>query len=94
MPLVPRLLCANRYPQPKDLYDAVLLAEDTPLSLELLRRVYKAKGEKWVHDRDASHMCDWGGIEWQGFALEYPELAAGNTTTWSQRLVGALRLVD
>ena len=87
-------LATDNYPQPKDLYDAVLLAEDTPLALELLRRVYEAKGERWAHGRDAAQLCDWGSIEWQGFALEYPELAAGNALDWSQRLVGALRLAD
>jgi Nucleotidyl transferase AbiEii toxin, Type IV TA system len=87
-------LANDRHPQAKDLYDAVLLAEHTPLPLELLHRVHEVKGEKWAHGRDVTHMCDWGYIDWQDFALEYPELAAGNAMAWSDRLVGALRLVD
>ena len=86
-------LGTDMYPQAKDLYDAVLLAEHAPLPFELLHRVFEAKGEKWAHGSDTTYIRDWN-IEWESFALEYPELAAGNAVAWRERLIGALKLLD
>jgi hypothetical protein len=81
----------DNYPQGKDLYDAVLLAEDTTLSVDLVRRVYSAKGERWEHGLDTRFVQVWG-VDWERFALEYPALAAGGREEWLSRLGGGLRL--
>ncbi|MFJ1705849.1 nucleotidyl transferase AbiEii/AbiGii toxin family protein [Kitasatospora sp. NPDC088346] len=40
-------LVSDNHPQGKDLYDAVLLAESTGLSYDLLREVFRLAGEGW-----------------------------------------------
>jgi hypothetical protein len=86
-------LGTDMHPQAKDLYDAVLLAEHAPLPCELLRRVFQAKGETWAHGSDTTYIRQWH-IEWESFALEYPEVAAGNADAWLERLIRALKLLD
>ncbi|MQY32739.1 hypothetical protein SRB17_06930 [Streptomyces sp. RB17] len=73
-------LITDLYPQGKDLYDAVLLAEAHPLSHELLQRVVRLSGE-WPNPslekpipltevvEAARH------VEWHHFVTEYPQFA-------------------
>jgi Nucleotidyl transferase AbiEii toxin, Type IV TA system len=79
-------------PQAKDLYDAVLLAENVRLPVELLERVCAGKGEAWSHGSDARFLRDLE-IEWGSFAAEYPELAVGDRADWLGRLASTLQLV-
>lgn len=81
-------LDTDRYPQPKDLYDALLLAESTSLSSGLVAQVYEGKGERWTPDleRFAALAIDWPNLE-----REYPELAGGERR-WGEELVTALRV--
>jgi hypothetical protein len=82
----------DMWPQGKDLYDAVLLAEDTPLPVELLRSVFSAKSEWQPRYADPGFVLAWE-VDWDNFALEYPQLAQGTARDWLERLHRALRLV-
>jgi hypothetical protein len=76
------------YAQGKDLYDAVLLAENYDLSEEFrseLRRLIVAPyREEDVHDWPLT----WS-IDWNNFQLEYPQVP-GTAKYWQQRLARAL----
>ncbi|MET7285350.1 nucleotidyl transferase AbiEii/AbiGii toxin family protein [Streptomyces sp. NPDC005573] len=84
-------LCTDIHPQGKDLYDAVLLAEHTPLRYELLRQVF-------LH-ADPSEGCRPVGLdeiaesaraaEWGHFTAEYPEVT-GTEEDFADRLCTAL----
>ncbi|RKN39701.1 nucleotidyl transferase AbiEii/AbiGii toxin family protein [Streptomyces hoynatensis] len=71
-------LVTDAYPQGKDLYDAVLLAEQAPPSYELVRDAFLAAGCEGLRPPG-----DWwlaalsAGEGWEHFALDYPEVAAG-----------------
>jgi len=87
-------LQSDMHPQGKDLYDAVLLAEDSPLSLELARAVFNAKGERWRDLELQLPAATWSGqLEWDSFALEYPELAGPGAEALIARLEAQLRWV-
>ncbi|MFD6970806.1 nucleotidyl transferase AbiEii/AbiGii toxin family protein [Streptomyces sp. NPDC059949] len=70
-------LAGDMYPQGKDLYDAVLLAEDRVLPYPLLKEVFRQSGE-WdcgggVHEPPALEVFDgFRGTDWSTFAQEYP----------------------
>ncbi|MFE9313225.1 nucleotidyl transferase AbiEii/AbiGii toxin family protein [Streptomyces sp. NPDC006706] len=84
-------LLTDMHPQGKDLYDAVLLAEHTPLRYELLRRVFL--------DTDPSEGCRPVGpgeistlrstVEWDHLLAEYPDIRA-SAADFVDRLVTAL----
>jgi hypothetical protein len=78
-------------PQAKDLYDAVLLAEDVLLPLDLVRRVYAGKGASWSHGPYPGFVHELH-VEWESFAQQYPALAAGDRKAWAERLARALRI--
>ncbi|MFE6835799.1 nucleotidyl transferase AbiEii/AbiGii toxin family protein [Streptomyces sp. NPDC057705] len=72
-------LAGDLYPQGKDLYDAVLLAEDCVLPYPLLAEVFRLSGEWEVGG--GGHLPPtpaaferFEGTDWTGFALEYPGL--------------------
>lgn len=78
------------YPQGKDLYDAVLLAEHTVLSLDMLQQVLAAN-EEWISRRQVFGMpniLDWQ-IDWENFQREYPWVQ-GDLESWRQRLIGSV----
>ncbi|WP_067225808.1 nucleotidyl transferase AbiEii/AbiGii toxin family protein [Streptomyces sp. NBRC 109706] len=83
-------LVTDTYPQGKDLYDAVLLAEHTPPSYPLVRDAFLAAGEEalrppgphWVERLDV-------GDGWRHFAADHPELAA-RATDFPDRLLRVL----
>ncbi|MBO8188674.1 nucleotidyl transferase AbiEii/AbiGii toxin family protein [Streptomyces spirodelae] len=89
-------LASDMHPEAKDLYDAVLLAEDEQVSLpyELLRAVFRGVDHGYF-DRNPL-LLDWFGAEvsehtdWSEFAKEYPHLDIPGADC-GQRLVEALR---
>ncbi len=85
-------LDTDGYPQGKDLYDAVLLAEGEPLSLDLLERVYAGKGLRWRHETDTRFVYAWD-VDWDAFARDCPALASGDRGQWLTRFAETLRLV-
>jgi hypothetical protein len=81
------------HPQGKDVYDAVLLAEDGPLSLRMLERVYAAKSQTWRHGTNANFLED-AAIDWEGFSRESPALVGRGGATWVRRFAEVLRFVE
>ena len=79
----------DMYPQGKDLYDAVLLAENTHLSLDLLKLVlqsgdWRPRSEEFSVD----FPLEWE-VDWENFKLEYPWIE-GSAEEWQARLSAAL----
>ncbi|NSC24730.1 nucleotidyl transferase AbiEii/AbiGii toxin family protein [Streptomyces albus subsp. chlorinus] len=95
-------LVGDMYPEGKDFYDAVLLAEDPAftLSFDLLRAVFRDV-EHGTYDRHPVLLemivSEAGGTEWFEFAKDHPRLAGpphsvnhAPTTDWLDRLATAL----
>ncbi len=79
----------DMYPQGKDLYDAALLAEQTHLSHDLLKRIlqssdWRPRGEELNIEFPLRWEIDWGN-----FKLEYPWVE-GEAKEWQARLSRAL----
>lgn len=79
----------DMYPQGKDLYDAALLAEQTHLSLDLLKQIlqsgdWRPGGE----ELNIEFPLRWE-IDWENFKLEYPWVE-GEAKEWQARLSRAL----
>lgn len=89
-------LASDNFPQGKDLYDAVLLAERVRPDRALLQRVFElALPAEWLRNSDAAlAIAEWG-VDWDNFLLEYPQVQ-GDADAWKQRLAAALgpELVD
>ncbi|AKQ68409.1 hypothetical protein A176_005321 [Myxococcus hansupus] len=84
-------LADDSYPQGKDLYDAVLLAENAPLPPGLLQRVFEAKdGACWRDAFNQGELHSHTEVDWPNFALEHPTLAQGDVTSYWARLKAAL----
>ncbi|MFJ6134915.1 nucleotidyl transferase AbiEii/AbiGii toxin family protein [Kitasatospora sp. NPDC092286] len=84
-------LVTDRYPQGKDLYDAVLLAESCRLRRSVLRDAFVG-GEHWYafHPVTAARIGELAvDLEWDDFAREYPE-AEGGPEQYVRRLAEAL----
>lgn len=83
-------LATDNYPQGKDLYDAVLLAERTAVSLDLVRDLIRpelgaeADSFTWESVLDLRLYVDW-----ENFRAERPGVE-GDAATWLRRLVDAL----
>lgn len=77
---------ADLYPQGKDLYDAVLLAERTDISPALIRAVVvpDVRGQAF----GPASVLAWP-VDWHNFLDEYPGVE-GDVESWKQRLVTAL----
>ena len=80
----------DMHPQGKDLYDAALLAEQTHLSLSLLKMVlqsgdWRPRGEELTADFPLLWEPDW-----ENFKLEYPWIK-GEAEEWQTRLSTALK---
>jgi hypothetical protein len=83
------------YPQGKDLYDAVLLAESTKLPPGLLNRVFVSKYADLAEDIETQIPKLEGEADWETFALEYPKIATcSSAAEMRQRLVAALQPND
>jgi hypothetical protein len=78
-------LHSDIYPRGKDLYDAMLLAEATPLPLPLLQAVFEIADSKLPPPED---LVSFGNtFEWVGFEQQ----DEGTIDAWKQRLARALR---
>jgi hypothetical protein len=78
-------LHSDMHPRGKDLYDAMLLAEATSLSLPLLQAVFEIAGGKLPPPEDLLGFGD--GFEWVGFEQQDER----TVEAWKERLARALR---
>lgn len=79
----------DSYPQGKDLYDAVLLAEETDLPVTLIRKVWQSGPGRRAEDIPSEFPLRWN-VDWENFAKEYPWVE-GDPQEWKLRLSRALR---
>lgn len=84
-------LSTDNYASGKDLYDAVLLAESTALSADLLRQTFFHIAPSWSNLRHIfnDEMLSCLSVNWDEFILEYPHIE-GTMDDWRQRLIVAL----
>ncbi|MEN2422722.1 nucleotidyl transferase AbiEii/AbiGii toxin family protein [Streptomyces rimosus] len=84
-------LVTDRYPEGKDLYDAVLLAESTELPFPLLRSVFRGVDDGY-YDRNPVLLKNltWTEQDWDEFRKDHPEHDALAEYTYVNRLVTAL----
>ncbi|GAB7037209.1 MULTISPECIES: nucleotidyl transferase AbiEii/AbiGii toxin family protein [Catenuloplanes] len=84
-----RWLESDSYPQGKDLYDAVLLAEHTTVDPAMVRDLLRPE---IMHeaDRFGPDSVERWSVDWDNFRLEYPHIT-GDDSAWKQRLITALR---
>jgi hypothetical protein len=78
----------DTYPQGKDLYDAVLLAEQTSLSKSLLEEVLRSGDYPPQRQLEPDFPMEWD-VDWDNFRLEYPSIA-GDAAYWQERLTRAV----
>ncbi|WP_371615767.1 nucleotidyl transferase AbiEii/AbiGii toxin family protein [Streptomyces sp. NBC_00454] len=86
-------LASDANPQGKDLYDAVLLAEEYPLSYELLLEVFEEWPIAMGREPDLQDVVIKPRVdrEWRHFAAEYPHLAGPEQgMDYKERLLGAI----
>ncbi|AVT36905.1 nucleotidyl transferase AbiEii/AbiGii toxin family protein [Plantactinospora sp. BB1] len=81
-------LATDAYPQGKDLYDAVLLAEHTTVDRDLVRTLLRAELGAEADDFTAETVLGWD-VDWHNFLDEYPGVA-GTARQWARRLALAL----
>ncbi|WP_144119135.1 nucleotidyl transferase AbiEii/AbiGii toxin family protein [Catellatospora sichuanensis] len=81
-------LATDRYPQGKDLYDAVLLAEHTAVDLALVRDLMRPELREEADAFTAGSVLEWD-VDWENFTDEYPSVA-GDGEVWKRRLALAL----
>ncbi|MCM1976074.1 nucleotidyl transferase AbiEii/AbiGii toxin family protein [Streptomyces sp. G1] len=86
-------LVSDSYPQGKDLYDAVLLAEAFALPYELLDQVFRLAPEQPLPNPGVTleDIAAYGNVghEWHHFAAEYPQVP-GSEEEYARRLLAAL----
>lgn len=83
-------LSTDMYPQGKDLYDAVLLAESVSVEHELLVTAWTDNGRLELRDFSEDAPMHWPIEDWDDFTSEYPHVM-GSIDQWKQRLCTALR---
>jgi hypothetical protein len=81
-------LSTDSYPQGKDLYDAVLLAERFALPRSVMERTFEQVGSNWALSATPADILAWP-IDWINFQVEYAWVD-GDTNGWKSRLVRAL----
>jgi hypothetical protein len=81
-------LVTDTYPQGKDLYDAVLLAEHTTVDLDLVRELIRPELGDEADMFDAESVLMWC-VDWDNFTDEYPGVD-GTCEQWLRRLAIAL----
>ena len=81
-------LATDLYPQGKDLYDAVLLAEYTTVDRDLVRRMLRPELDGEADRFAAESVLGWE-IDWKNFVDEYPGVP-GTAGPWLRRLALAL----
>jgi hypothetical protein len=82
-------LATDRYPQGKDLYDAVLLAEHTTVDVELVRELLLPELGDEALEFSVVTPLSWHDVDWDNFADEYPGVP-GDAVDWLRRLALAL----
>ncbi|MFC0430096.1 nucleotidyl transferase AbiEii/AbiGii toxin family protein [Kutzneria buriramensis] len=83
-------LVTDLYPQGKDLYDAVLLAEHATVSLDLVRRLLKPEiGRDEAEAFTARNLLELREVDWENFRSDQPGVD-GSADSWLRRLVSAL----
>jgi hypothetical protein len=80
---------SDMYPQGKDLYDAVLLAENTAISPRLLRRVVANRMSPFA-PISATRESLPSDVDWASFKSEYPSIPE-HAAYWHRRLIEALQ---
>jgi Nucleotidyl transferase AbiEii toxin, Type IV TA system len=87
-------LMTDCYPQGKDLYDAVILAEHYGFPIDLCREVLASHNISVGTDPDSQYwLKTLDGLEWNAFQQEYPGVA-GSSSDWIDRLAQALQLTS
>ncbi|MBN8227746.1 nucleotidyl transferase AbiEii/AbiGii toxin family protein [Corallococcus macrosporus] len=81
----------DMWPQGKDLYDAVLLAENTRVPPGFLRRVFDAKQDPWIEPINAEAFDFAGKMDWPNFVREHPTFAGATLEEFQARLMRALQ---
>ena len=81
-------LATDMYPQGKDLYDAVLLAEHTTVDRSLVRQLMRPELGAEADTFTAETVLSWQ-VDWTNFTDEYPDVT-GTAKEWSRRLALAL----
>jgi hypothetical protein len=81
-------LATDMYPQGKDLYDAVLLAEHTTVDRALVRRLMRPELGAEADSFTAETVLSWQ-VDWTNFTDECPGVT-GTAEQWSRRLALAL----
>ena len=81
-------LATDTYPQAKDLYDAVLLAEHTDTDPDLVRELIRPELGPLADEFGPETVLSWS-MDWVNFHDQYPELAPGSGQ-WAERLALAL----
>ncbi|MBB2944544.1 hypothetical protein FB565_004273 [Actinoplanes lutulentus] len=82
-------LVTDGYPQGKDLYDAVLLAEYTTVDLGLVRELLRPELGGEADAFTAETVLNLPDIDWRNFTDEYPQVE-GDGQHWLRRLAIAL----
>lgn len=82
-------LATDMYPQGKDLYDAVLLAEHTTVDLALVRDLIRPELGDEADRFTAVTVLGWTDIDWRNLTDAYPTID-GTVTDWLRRLALAL----
>jgi hypothetical protein len=81
-------LATDAYPQGKDLYDAVLLAEHTTVDRALVRQLMRPELAAEADTFTAETVLSWQA-DWTNFTDEYPGIT-GTAEQWTRRLALAL----
>jgi hypothetical protein len=81
-------LATDTYPQGKDLYDAVLLAEHTTVDQDLVRQLMRPELGTEADAFTAETVLSWQ-VDWTNFTDEYPAIT-GTAEQWTRRLALAL----
>ncbi|MET7747671.1 nucleotidyl transferase AbiEii/AbiGii toxin family protein [Micromonospora sp. NPDC005367] len=81
-------LATDTYPQGKDLYDAVLLAEHTTVDPALVRQLMRPELGAEADNFTAETVLSWK-VDWSNFTDEYAEIS-GTAEQWTRRLALAL----
>jgi hypothetical protein len=81
-------LSTDMYPQGKDLYDAVLLAEHTTVDRALVRDLIRPELGDFADTFTAESVLSWA-VDWSNFTDEY-EHVTGTRDAWLRRLALAL----
>ncbi|GLZ60869.1 nucleotidyl transferase AbiEii/AbiGii toxin family protein [Micromonospora sp. NBRC 107095] len=81
-------LATDTYPQGKDLYDAVLLAEHTTVDQSLVRQLMRPELGAEADTFGAETVLSWD-VDWSNFTDEYSGIT-GTAEQWARRLALAL----